>query len=379
MRPLSFAACALLTVLALAQDRTATPQTYTWDLPRGFPTPLSPATNPMSQAKVDLGRHLFYDQRLSGSGTQSCATCHRQELAFTDGRAVALGSTGQTHPRSSMSLVNVAYSAVLTWNNPTQRSLEAQALVPMFSDHPVELGLKGREPQLLSMLRSDAAYQKLFQQAFPASPDPFTIDNATRALACFERSILSARSPYDRYHYGNDRDAISESARRGEVLFFSDGVAGCFRCHGGPNFSDTTEYQGSPLQTPNYHNTGLYNLPGAYNYPYDNLGIFEFTHRAADIGRFKAPTLRNIEVTAPYMHDGSIATLDEVLDHYAAGGRTIADGPHAGIGRENPNKDRRVGGFSLTGQNRIDLIAFLKSLTDNDVLHDPRFSNPWPR
>src|SRR5436305_15058138 len=116
---------------------------YHWNLPRGFPKPRVPIDNPMSEAKALLGRHLFYDKRLSMNGSQSCATCHRQELAFTDGRAFSVGATGQNHPRSAMSLVNVAYSAALTWSNPTLRSLEEQAFVPMFSEHPVELGLRG--------------------------------------------------------------------------------------------------------------------------------------------------------------------------------------------------------------------------------------------
>jgi cytochrome c peroxidase len=126
-----------------------------------------------------------------------------------------------------------------------------------------------------------------------------------------------------------------------------------------------------------FHNTGLYNLGGALSYPPPNIGIFEFTRKAEDVGKFKAPTLRNIAVTAPYMHDGSIATLEDVLAHYAAGGRTIASGPLQGIGHDNPNKSPTVRGFPLSPAQREDLIAFLRSLTDEPLLHDPRFSNPW--
>jgi cytochrome c peroxidase len=370
MRARLAAAGVLLAALAFAQD-------YQWDLPPGFPQPRVPASNPMSDAKVRLGRYLFYDKRLSANGAQSCATCHRQELAFTDGRATSLGSTGQPHPRSAMSLVNVAYSAVLTWSDPAQRSLEQQALVPMFSDHPVELGLRGHEPDLLAALRRDAVYRELFPKAFPGVADAYTIDNITRALACFERSILSARSPYDRYYYSGDRDAITESAKRGEVLFFTDPVAGCFRCHGGFQFSDAVESQRTALAAPPFHNTGLYNLAGALSYPSLSPGIYEHTRKPADVGRFKTPTLRNIALTAPYMHDGSIATLEEVLDHYAAGGRTLADGPYAGRGHDNPNKDRRIAAIALTPQNREDLLAFLRSLTDTQATRDPRWSDPW--
>jgi cytochrome c peroxidase len=349
---------------------------YHWELPPGFPTPRVPADNPMSEAKVHLGRRLFFDQRLSVNGRASCATCHQQKLAFTDGRATAVGATGEPHSRSAMSLVNVAYSSVLTWSDPNMRSLEKQALVPMLSEHPVELGLQGREDSVLATLRSDPAYAGLFREAFPQPA--FTLANVAKALAAFERTIISARSPWDRFHYGGDASAISDAAKRGEVLFFSDEIGGCFRCHSGFNFSDATDYAGNTRTPVEFHNTGLYNLAGAFSYPAPNLGIYQHTKRPADVGKFKTPTLRNVELTAPYMHDGSIATLEEVVDHYVAGGRTIADGPFAGRGHDNPHLDRRMTGLHLTAQHRQDLLAFLRSLTDTEVTRDPRFSNPWP-
>jgi cytochrome c peroxidase len=305
---------------------------YNWNLPKGFPKPKVPADNPMTAAKVELGRYLFYDTRLSVNGKSSCATCHKQELAFTDGRGVGVGATGEKHPRGPMSLVNVAYSQALTWNNPEMKSLEDQALVPMFGDHPVELGLK-QDESLPKLLRSDPRYQALFEKAFAEAADRFTITNAIRAIASFERTIISARSPYDRYHYYREDDAVSESAKRGEIIYFDQNVH-CFRCHGGFNFTDGT-----------FHNTGV----------------------SEDRGKFKTPTLRNIALTAPYMHDGSIPTLDAVLDHYAAGGRV----------HDNPEKDPLIAGFILTPEQRHDLIEFLRSLTDEAVLHDPRFGNPW--
>lgn len=330
-----------------------------------LPEPRIPADNPMTAAKVRLGRLLFYDKRMSVNATTSCATCHRQELAFTDGRAVAVGATGQAHPRSAMSLVNVAYDGAFNWSDPTVHSLEEQALKPMFSTSPVELGVV--KPALLKLIRSDHTYRPLFPRVFPNEADPYTIANVAKALATFERTIVSTESPYDRFHLHNDENAIPESAKRGEILFFLDGGPNCFHCHRGFNFSDTTQF----------HNTGLYNLAGQFSYPPPNRGLFEHTGRMADVGKFKAPTLRNIAVTAPYMHDGSIATLNEVLSHYAEGGRTIATGPLAGLGHNNPVKDKLVGGFNLTPQNRADLIAFLNSLTDEKLLHDPRFADPW--
>jgi cytochrome c peroxidase len=350
--------------------------TYRLQVPKGFPQPIIPAGNPLTAAKVQLGRYLFYDKRLSGNGTASCATCHRQELAFTDGRPQALGSTGESHPRGAMSLVNVAYAAAFNWSNPAVRSLEEQALKPMFGTSPVELGVV--EAKMLRLLRTDPTYRALFPRAFSGEPNPYTTRNVAKALASFERTILSGSSPYDRFHLAGDSGAISEGAKRGEVLYFLDyGGPSCFRCHGGFNFSDAVNYRGKPPAAPEFHNTGLYNLAGTLSYPISSPGLFEHTKKPEDVGKFKAPTLRNIAVTAPYMHDGSIATLGEAIDHYAAGGRTIGSGPMAGKGRENPGKDRLVHGFAMTPQNRADLIAFLESLTDQKLLHNPELSNPW--
>jgi cytochrome c peroxidase len=329
----------------------------------------------MSAAKVELGRHLFYDTRLSINGRTSCATCHRQELALTDGRAASLGTTGESHSRGAMSLVNVAYSASLTWANPQMKDLEQQALTPMFGTKPVELGLSEGDG-FLDRLRQEPRYRALFEHAFPGVPDPFTTGNVTKAIACFERSIISARSPWDDYHYNRNEDAISASAKRGEILFFTQPLS-CFRCHGGFNFSGESVSETRPGRTPEFHNTGLYNLAGAFSYPASNPGVYEFTRNLKDVGKFKAPTLRNIALTAPYMHDGSVTTLDAVLDHYAAGGRTLKAGPNAGVGYDNPNKDPLVGGFRISAQDRNDLIEFLRALTDETVLHDSRFANPW--
>jgi cytochrome c peroxidase len=323
------------------------------DLPKGFPKPPVPIDNPPTTPKIELGRYLFYDRRLSVNGKSSCATCHRQELAFTDGLPRAVGATGEKHPRGAMSLVNVAYSAVLTWSNPGITSLEQQALVPMFGEKPLELGLRAGDG-FLARLKSDPKYHELFAHAFPADTDPFTVANVAKAIASFERSIVSARSPYDRYHYGGDDSAVSDSAKRGEILFFSRQLS-CFRCHGGFNFSGNTISARHPATELEFRNNGVYGAPG----------LFEFTKDPKDSGKFKAPTLRNIALTAPYMHDGSLATLDAVVSHYAAGGH------------KDPNQDPLVAGFALSSQDRIDLIEFLKSLTDEAVLQDRRFANPW--
>jgi cytochrome c peroxidase len=356
----------------------STARGYRFNLPLGFPTPRVPFDNPISEEKVALGRHLFFDRRLSSNGEFSCASCHDPARAFTDGRPRAVGVTGEVHPRSSMSLANVAYSPVLTWANAGIRHLEQQALIPMFGERPIEMGLAGREQQLFGMLRAEATYGPLFKAAFPGEADPVSLANVTRALASFERTLISGGSPYDRYKNGRIPDAIPDAAKRGEALFFSDRLE-CFHCHGGFNFTQTVDHEGKPAPEVELHNTGLYNIDGKGGYPASNTGLFEITRRPADMGRFKPPTLRNVAVTAPYMHDGSIATLSEVLDHYAAGGRTISSGPDAGVGRDSPLKSRSVKGFEITAAEKEDVLAFLATLTDQTFLTNPRHQDPWPR
>lgn len=362
-----------LLLLAAACGDEAEP--YRWELPRGFPQPAIPDDNPMNAPKVELGRALFYDTRLSANGTQSCASCHRQEQAFTDGRTTALGSTGESHRRNSMSLANVAYAASLTWANPVVPGLEAQAMVPMFGEHPVELGLAGQEELLLQRLSEDPRYTKLFADAFPQEKQPVSVASIVRAVSAFERTLLSGNSPYDRYTYHDELDALSLSAKRGMTLFFSERLE-CFHCHQGFAFSDSVKTQETVFPEVTFHNTNLYNVDGQGGYPATDVGLREFTGRPEDMGRYRSPTLRNIALTAPYMHDGSIATLSEVLDHYAAAGRANAQG--AGT---SPYQSEFVRGFTLTPQERADVLAFLESLTDPEFLTDPRFSDPlanWP-
>lgn len=343
--------------------------------PPGFPAMRVPADSPWTLERAELGRRLFYDRRLSGNETQSCGSCHQQSRAFTDGRAQALGSTGEVHPRAAMGLTNVGYFSALTWASNIVRTLEAQALLPMFGESPVELGLAGREAELLGRLRADAEYPAMFARAFLGDASPISVANITRAIASFERSLLSADSAFDRDQRG-DRTAMSPAAQRGRALFFSERLE-CFHCHGGFNFSDSVTHAGLAFDETAFHNTGLYNVGGTGAYPAPNTGLHAQTGDPADMGRFRAPTLRNIAVTAPYMHDGSIATLEAVVDFYAAGGRNITAGPNAGDGRANPNKSGFVQGFAVTAEERADLVAFLNALTDPRFLTDPRYSDPF--
>jgi len=210
------AATALLTTCSGCPPNALRPRAaaeiYVWDLPPGFPEPLVPADNPMTPAKVELGWTLFHDARLSGNGELACSGCHRPELAYTDGRARAVGSLGDEHPRSAMSLANVAYASTLGWDDPTLTSLETQVLVPLLNQHPVEMGVAGHEERVLDRLRSDRAYRRLFDRAFPESHDPFTLQHAARALASFERTLISGDSPYDRWAHRAEADALTDES-----------------------------------------------------------------------------------------------------------------------------------------------------------------------
>jgi cytochrome c peroxidase len=398
-------------------------------LPRTFPCPRIPADNPITVEKIELGHLLFYDTRMSDNQTYSCASCHSQDKAFTDGNAVAIGSTGQQHVRSAMSLANVAYAATLTWANPNETSrgsgaaatygLEHQALTPMFGDNPIiELGLRS-EDELTGRLQTDPRYQRMFREAFPAEASPISLDSVLRAVASFERTLLSGNSPYDRSLI--DDTAITDSARRGLNLFLTSENENCFHCHNDFNLTTSSDHQDLVVAANiTFVNTGLYNVrcsdfglpqldllwcdyppppekctdqtdanPGLGChcdgagpqdmgcYPPPNTGTYSITHQTQDMGRFKPPTLRNIAVTAPYMHDGSIDSLDHVLDHYAAGGRTISEGPDAGVGSDSPTKGQFLRGFTLNDKDRADLLAFLDSLTDQDFLTNPHFADPF--
>ena len=373
-RALSATVATITLVLAVAPLVAAA--AYVWDLPPGFPAPKVPSDNPMSVEKAALGRYLFYERRLSGNLTQACGSCHQQGHAFSNGRVRAYGSTGDLLARNVMSLTNSVYGSTLTWANPDLRTFEDVVRPTLFGDHPTELGLGGREAELVQRLRDDWRYPQLFRAAFPDDDDPVTVDNTIKAIGAFARTLVSGDSPYDRFVQHIDRTALSEAAIRGGRLFFSERLE-CFHCHGGFNFSESVTHTGKPIDEVTFQNNALYNIDGRGAYPPDNTGLMASTGRPQDMGRFKPPTLRNIAVTAPYMHDGSIATLSEVLDHYAAGGRTITAGPYAGVGSASPLKSEFMIGFRLTDQEKADLIAFLESLTDETFLTNPAFSDPF--
>lgn len=375
MRVKGIAVAAFCMVL-LWQD-VAFAQPYVWRLPAWVPVPAVPADNPMTDDKVLLGRHLFYDKRLSANNTLACATCHIQAKGFTDGRAVAEGVTGQKGVRSAMPLTNVAYLPVLTWANPNLTALEVQLLVPIFGEHPIEMGMAGQERQLFERLGKDPVYQHLFKKAFPELAQQgdvhlYSLSTLSKAIASFERSLLSFDSAYDRYKYGGDRTAMNESALRGEELFFGEKME-CYHCHGGFTFNDNVKYSKLPLPEQGFHNTGLYNEDGRGAYPALNPGIREFTGDPDDEGKFRTPSLRNVALTAPYMHDGSIATLQQVIrEHYATSGKA-----GKGVHGPSPMRSSLIAGFDVSDQEVDDMVAFLNSLTDFTFLRNPSHGNPW--
>ncbi len=357
-------------LLSACKDRQTT--VYQWPIPEGFPAPKVPADNPMTVEKVALGRQIFYDQALSYNQQQSCASCHQQSLAFSDALKTSIGSTGQQHRRNSQALVNIAYNKTLTWAHDGITSLEQQILLPMFGEEPVELGITGHEEEVLLRF-SEGKYSKLFAQAFPEQKLSYLL--IVKALASYVRSLISLQAPFDKYAYQAQDDAISASAIRGMNLFFSEKLE-CHHCHGGFNFTQSTSHEKQIIDRRPFHNTGLYFVETVNGYPVKDSGLSEVSGQKRDNGRFRAPTLRNIEKTAPYMHDGSIATLAEVLDFYAAGGREISVGKYKGDGRLNPLKSPFIRGFFLSKQDKTDLINFMLTLTDDAFLTDENLGPP---
>lgn len=313
---------------------------------------------PALPPEAELGRQLFYDRRLSADGSLACAGCHVQALGFADGRAVPAGVGGEPLRRNSLGLFNVGELAALTWADPSLTSLEAQAERPLLAEHPREMGAAGREEEILGRLRADPAAASRFAAAFPHDPDPLRWARVVEALAAFERALVARGSPYDRFAAG-DSAALSPAAQRGMRLFFSTGLA-CGHCH-----TDIAP----PGQAPRWADLAYVATGAGLS---DDRGLAEATGRAEDAYRFRVPPLRNAAVTAPYMHDGSLATLDDVLGFYASGGLE-------GGGSEPERRAARhplVAGFALGQAERADLLAFLGALTDEAALRDPRFADP---
>jgi len=355
--------CGALALLAIRLAAPASAADFKWDLPPWITPPQVPADNPMGAAKVELGRRLFFDIRLSGPGYVACASCHKPNHGFADQRPFSFGATGKTTRLNSPSLTNVGYLGALTLAHPGIQSLEAQARRPLFSVAPIEMGVRGYEAQVVDLVARNSLYAALFRDAFPGRDGAVTFDTIIKALAAFQRTLISANSPYDRYRYRGETSALSPAARRGEKLFYGSRLK-CSRCHNGQHLSDA-------IPNAHYHNTGLYNVDGSGGLPERHRGLIENTGKPGDMGKFRTPSLRNVAATAPYMHDGSLKTLQAVLDHYAAGGEA------ARKGRRSPLTSPLVAGFEISGKERREVIAFLENLTDESFLNNPRLRSPF--
>ncbi len=332
-------------------------------LPLGLPAVPVPKDNPITPEKVALGKRLFMDKRFSADGTVACATCHDPEKAFVDGLPVSKGIKGLTGTRNAPTVVNAVYYTSQFWDG-RRPTLEEQAKDPFVN--PVEHGLKSHEP-ILKIVRSDPEYREAFQKAFGISPEEITIDHVVKAIATFERTMIAGDSPFDRWYFGGDEKAVSEAVKRGFKIFQTKGR--CQDCH---QISQTYA-----LFTDNkFHNLGVgleKILPRLRKIikevrrarqegrsldelaftreDISELGRFIVTGQLKDVGAFKTPTLRNVAVTAPYMHDGSQKTLEEVIDFYDQGGH------------KNPFLDSGIRPLNLTEEEKADLLEFLKSLT----------------
>lgn len=374
-RPLLFLTLVIGVAMACKKDgsddtppeppaNTGTP--YTLQIPANLPQMVVPASNPMTVEGVALGRYLFYEERLSANNSISCATCHRQAYSFQDSaNAVSTGIDGIAGTRSSMALINLGYANFFFWDGRAA-TLEDQIFQPV--RNPIEM--HDTWPNVVSKLQSTPAYPPLFNAAFGSS----TIDSVkvSKAIAQFLRTLISGNSKYDRVKRGEDAFTPDEAAGltlfgleggpvglqiplQGGGFVVGQGGADCFHCHTEPTGLFTDEQ---------FHNNGL------NSEPFPDLGHGAITGDPFDNGKFKVPTLRNIMLTAPYMHDGRFTTIDQVLDHYNDGGH-----PSSTIDPFMKFSDPDLT-LELTAQKRAQVIAFLNALTDESFLTNPAFSDP---
>lgn len=308
--------------------------------PLGLDPVRVPENNPQTPEKIALGRQLFFDPRLSVDGTVSCASCHNPKLGWSNGLSFAFGVKGQTGGRSAPTVLNAAYSDTLFWDGRAP-SLEEQAKGPIAN--PIEMG--NTYGQVTQTLKGIPGYVDRFKAVF--GTDDITIDHVAMAIAAFERTLVSGNSPFDRYKYGGDRGALSAAQVRGMELFRDKQGPNCAKCHRFDDFTaDLTDFR--------FHNVGV----GA-DHPTPDLGREKVTGAAEDRGQFRTPTLRNVALTGPYMHDGRFATLEQVVDYYAQGALA------------NPNLDVEIHKFDLSARQKADLLAFLEALTGDPLAMDP--------
>ena len=336
-------------------DADYNPADYSFDyLPERFPNPIIPPDNPMTEEGIALGRMLFYDPILSSDSTMACASCHQQDKSFTDGQATSMGVLGLNGDRSSMPLINLAFNPRGFFWDGRSTTLEEQAL------HPIEDHREFNETweNVENKLRSHPDYPVRFRQAFGIEyPSEITRELAVKAIAQFERTLISYQSRFDRVVWQQE-GWPTELEQEGRDLFFVEEALptiehpGCSHCHGSALFTENNFFNNGVQDAANLESVNDKGLGGVNGNIYDN-------------GKFRAPTLRNIALTAPYMHDGRFATLEEVIDHYASGGHGLE------------NQDPNVQPFTLTEHQKEAMIAFLEMLTDTSFTNNPAFADPF--
>ena len=321
------------------EENSYTPVSAELQIPEVFENnilaPVIPLDNPLTEEGIDLGRQLFFDPILSGDGTQSCASCHKPQFAFSDNRPTSPGIEGVFGARNTMPLFNLAwnYSERFAWDGK-ELSLERQVLEPV--ENPEEMNSDWDE--VIARLNSHSQYPALFARAFP--DEPITKELVAKAIAQFERTLISANSKFDHYLMGEA--TLTPNELNGLNVFMDEGRGDCFHCHGSPN---------NPLWTNNdFHNNGL-------DAQFSDLGLGAVTGDPDDNGKFRSPSMRNLAFTAPYMHDGRFATLDEVIDFYSEG---LQNSPTI----DPLMKKIDQGGVQLNDQDKADLKAFLLTLSD---------------
>lgn len=303
-------------------------------VPPGFPAPVFPADNELTEARFALGKRLFYDVVMSRDSSVSCASCHDPALAFSDKAAFSTGAHRRPGTRNAPTLANVAYQPYYTREGGVP-TLEMQILVPIQEHNEFDFNLL----LIADRLKQDSTYIRMSREAYGRDPDYYIV---TRSIACFERTLVSGNSRFDQFNFQGKSNALSPAEKRGKDLFYDDKTS-CYKCHDGFNF---TNYA--------FENNGLYE-----NYP--DVGRFRLTGDSSDIARFKVPTLRNIALTAPYMHDGSVPALEDIVNHYNSGGKS------------HPHKSQYIRPLGLTDREKEDLVAFLHSLTDHQFASNPKF------
>lgn len=308
-----------------------------YTIPQNFPSIIHPEKNSPTALRVQLGKMLFYDPILSRDSTISCANCHKQEFAFADSLSFSLGVKQRKGTQNAPSLVNIGYAPYFTRAGGVP-TLEMQILVPIQETHELDFNIV----LAAKRIAKDSLYKVMSLAAYERTPDPYVI---TRSIAAFERTLVSAQSLYDLYIYNNNKKSLSPSAHRGMKLFMSD-KTNCSSCHTPPHFSDFS-----------FKNNGLYTH-------YADSGRIRLTYQESDRALFKVPSLRNVSVSGPYMHDGSIHNLEQVIQHYNKGGQA------------HKHKSPLIRPLHLTSKEQKDLLAFLEALTDKSILKNPSFSNP---